>query len=84
LEQNYPNPFNPVTTIRYRLPVAESVTLSVYDVLGRNVAVLVNDQRQAAGVHDVHFDGENLPSGVYFYQIKTQESTRVRSMLLLK
>ena len=84
LEQNYPNPFNPVTTIRYRLPVAESVTLSVYDVLGRNVAVLVNDQRQAAGVHDVHFDGANLPSGVYFYQIKTHESTRVRSMLLLK
>lgn len=67
--QNYPNPFNPTTVVRYRLPVAGSVRLAVYDLLGREVSVLVNERREA-GVHDVTFDGTGLSSGTYFYRIQ--------------
>jgi hypothetical protein len=73
--QNYPNPFNPVTTIKYQLPTTAEVRLIVYDMLGREVSVLVNE-RKNAGVHEVKFDATGLASGVYFYrlQVRTLDS----------
>ena len=71
LSQNYPNPFNPSTTINYELPVSSDVRLSVYDLLGREVSVLV-DERRDAGVHEVTYDGSHLASGVYFYRLQVR------------
>ncbi len=68
LGQNYPNPFNPTTTIRYELPMRSHVTLTVYDMLGREVGLLVNGDI-GPGLHNVQFEGANLASGVYFYRI---------------
>jgi photosystem II stability/assembly factor-like uncharacterized protein len=73
LEQNYPNPFNPSTTITFELPMASVVRLSVYDILGREVSVLV-DERRDAGVHEVKFDGSRLASGVYFYRLQARQT----------
>ncbi|ARA93958.1 hypothetical protein AWN76_012875 [Rhodothermaceae bacterium RA] len=83
LLQNYPNPFNPSTTIEFRLDEAQPVRLAVFDVLGREVAVLVDDAR-AAGTYRVAFDAADLASGLYFYQLRTERQTLTRSMLLLK
>ena len=83
LRQNYPNPFNPSTTIKYDLPKASLVWLSVFDILGRQVSVLVNERRDA-GVHEVKFDGSNLASGVYFYQLKAGDFVATKRLLLLK
>ena len=83
LDQNYPNPFNPQTNIRYELGASSRVTLSVYDLLGRRVAMLVNGM-MPAGVHRATFDGSNLPSGVYFYRLETNVGQQVRSMVLVK
>ncbi len=83
LNQNYPNPFNPVTVINYQLPKYSIVKLSVYDILGREVEVLVNEY-QAAGSYDVKFDGTKLTSGVYFYTLKTEKFTDTKRMLLIK
>jgi len=83
LKQNYPNPFNPVTNIRYTLAKSERVKLSVYDVLGRKVSSLINEE-QNAGVHDVMFNAGNLASGVYFYRIEAGTFTKVNKMMLLK
>ncbi len=80
---NSPNPFNPVTTITYTLPSSTNVSITVYDRLGRQVEVLV-DQNQDAGEHSVEFNASNYPSGIYFYRIKTPEKTEVRKMLLSK
>ncbi len=71
LQQNYPNPFNPSTTIRFELPKSSEVRLTVYDVLGRDVSVLVNDTRDA-GYHEAKFDGSGLSSGVYFYRLQVR------------
>ncbi len=83
LEQNYPNPFNPTTVMTYRLPVAGNVTLTVYDILGRPVATLVNE-RKTAGIHSVKFDAAGLPSGVYFYRLEAGSFVRSRKMILLQ
>jgi len=83
LEQSYPNPFNPATSIRYTLASGERITLKVYDLLGREVASLV-DGFQAAGSHVVIFSGERLPSGVYFYRLQSQTLNATKKMLLLK
>lgn len=83
LHPNYPNPFNPVTTIPYALDTPQHVTLTVYDVLGRVVATLV-DEVQAAGPHRVVFAAEGLPSGVYVCRLTGARDTRVRPLLLLK
>jgi hypothetical protein len=83
LEQNYPNPFNPSTTIKYELPRTSQVSLTVFDILGREVSVLVNDRRDA-GVYEVKFDGSNLASGVYFYRIQAGDFTQTKRLLLLK
>jgi hypothetical protein len=81
--KNYPNPFNPNTTINYTLKSATHVNITVYDRLGREVAVLV-DESQSEGEYHIEFNGSNLPSGVYFYRIKTPEKIEVKKMVLAK
>ncbi len=83
LSQNYPNPFNPETRISYDIARGELVTLKVFDVLGREVATLVN-QRQDAGRYSVGFDGKGLTSGVYYYQLQAGSFTQTNKMLLIK
>lgn len=83
LAQNYPNPFNPETAIRFDLPQAGAVRLAVYDVLGREVALLV-DGYLPAGRHEAVFEAAQLPSGVYVYRMETAGRTFTRTMLLLK
>lgn len=83
LEQNYPNPFNPSTRINYSLETSGEVTLSVYNLLGQEVMVLVNDT-QAGGSHVVDFDASGMASGMYLYELKTNDKTAVRKMLLMK
>jgi len=85
LEQNYPNPFNPSTKISYQLPVSGNVTLKVFDVLGREVATLVDEYRDA-GSYNLEFRIENLElsSGIYFYQLKAGEFVETKKMLLIK
>lgn len=84
LEQNYPNPFNPVTSIEYQVPRYEMVMLKVYDVLGNEVATLVNE-RKAPGKYEIQFDGSNLSSGVYFYKLQTESGfIGIRKFVLLK
>jgi hypothetical protein len=83
LAQNYPNPFNPATTIKYTLAQENLVTLKVYDVLGREVANLVNDVK-TAGTHEVSFDASKLSSGIYIYTINAGEFTSSKKMMLMK
>ncbi len=83
LEQNFPNPFNPSTSIRYHVPASSHVTLTVTDLLGRDVATLVNG-RQDAGVHELPFDGSHLTSGVYLYRLTADGTTMVRRMQMVK
>ncbi len=83
LSQNYPNPFNPSTTISYSIPTEGYVTLKVYDVLGHEVASLVDEQKQI-GTFDVHFDANALSSGVYYYQLKAGEFTTTKKLVLMK
>lgn len=83
LENNYPNPFNPATIISYELPAASDVTLEVFDMLGRRVAVLV-DEAVSAGRHEVHFDAGSLSSGVYIYRIRANQFVQTRQMVLVK
>lgn len=83
LKQNYPNPFNPVTNIQFDLPKDVFVTIKIYDVLGREVATLINDFKKA-GSYIVSFNGSELSSGVYFYKIKAGFYTDIKRMILLK
>jgi len=83
LAQNYPNPFNPITAISYQLPMNSFVTLKVYDVLGNEVATLVNEEK-SAGVHEVEFNATELGSGVYFYTLKADEFLSTKKMILLR
>jgi hypothetical protein len=83
LEQNYPNPFNPATTIRFSLPARSFVRLSVYDVLGNEVAVLLNGD-QTEGMHSVPFNASSFSSGVYFYQLSTGARIETKRMQLIK
>ncbi|MBK7630479.1 MAG: T9SS type A sorting domain-containing protein [Ignavibacteriales bacterium] len=83
LNQNYPNPFNPSTTIEFQLPKESFVTLKVYNILGKEVASLVNEQKPA-GVHKVNFDASEMPSGMYIYKISTGSFEQTRKMLFLK
>ena len=85
LDQNYPNPFNPSTSIRFALPESETVTLRVFDTLGRPVATLMNQKPHTAGTHTVHFDGSGLSSGVYIYRLEVGASVLMtRYMQLIK
>ncbi len=83
LYQNYPNPFNPSTKISYQLPTASEVTLTIYDVLGRQVKTLVRE-RQTAGNYSVMFNATDLPSGVYFYRLEAGTYHDTKKLLLLK
>lgn len=83
LEQNYPNPFNPKTNIRFRIPDFRFVSLKVYDILGNNVATLMNDYL-SAGEYKVEFNARELPSGIYFYQLIAGNYLETKKMLLLK
>jgi len=83
LAQNYPNPFNPGTNISYALPQSEHVTLTVYDILGRKVRVLVNST-QPAGQYSVRWNASNVPSGVYFYHLQAGPVDLVRKMILMR
>ena len=83
LDQNFPNPFNPSTEIRYQLPVQGNVTLTVYNVTGQEVAILINGE-QAPGIYHVRWNALNQPSGMYFYQLVTDRYQDVRQMMLLK
>jgi plastocyanin len=83
LAQNYPNPFNPSTTIQFTVPFDASVSLRVYNVLGQEVRQLYSGHL-VAGTYNVSFDGESLPSGLYFYRLTTPTMTLVRTMQFLK
>jgi hypothetical protein len=83
LEQNYPNPFNPATKIQYALAEAGKVKLAVYNILGQQVAVLV-DEFKNAGTHKIDFNAQNLTSGVYIYRLETNNKVFSRKMTLLK
>lgn len=80
---NSPNPFNPETMIRFQLPASVLVTLTVYDVLGRPVAVLINEPRPA-GIHDISFDATGLASGTYFYRLIAGDQLKTGKMVLSK
>ena len=83
LEQNYPNPFNPITVIRYQLPVNSIVTLKVYDILGKEIAILVNTE-QSAGYKSVSFDAGKLSSGIYFYELRANAFVEKKKMVVIK
>jgi predicted acyl esterase len=93
LSQNYPNPFNPTTTIKFSIPAhilssrdaltRDLVLLRVYNILGKEIATLVNEKLQP-GTYKVKFDGSNLPSGIYFYKLETENYRETRKMLLIK
>jgi photosystem II stability/assembly factor-like uncharacterized protein len=88
LAQNYPNPFNPITTIRYEIPEQvrndkNNVSLKVYDILGNEITTLVNGQK-SAGEYQVQFNGTNLSSGIYYYQLVVGDFVKTNKMILLK
>jgi hypothetical protein len=89
LFQNFPNPFNPSTTIRYGIPREEALTLAIYNILGQQVAVLLNGERKAAGYHRVIWDGRNefghkMASGIYLYELRSGGESRIQKMILMK
>ncbi|MBK9096569.1 MAG: T9SS type A sorting domain-containing protein [bacterium] len=83
LEQNYPNPFNPITVIRYQLPVTGKVSLKVYNVLGNEVATLVNSEL-SAGEYELEFNASHLSSGVYYYVLSSGNFSSAKKMMLVK
>jgi len=84
LEQNYPNPFNPVTTIKYSIPEISKVSLILFNLLGEEVATLVNEEK-VAGYYQVQFSAKSgYASGVYFYQLKAGDFIQTKKMLLMK
>ena len=84
LYQNYPNPFNPVTQIRFDLPEKNIISLSVYNNLGQEVAVMIKNKFFNPGSYEVSLNGNNLASGVYFYSLKSEKYYAVGKMLLLR
>ena len=83
LLQNYPNPFNPITRISYQIPQPGFVSLKVFDVIGNEVATLVNEENPT-GRYEINFDGTKLTSGVYFYKLRTGNLSMVKKMTLVK
>ena len=83
LEQNYPNPFNPVTKIKFGVPITAIVSLSIYNVIGEQLAVLI-DKEFDAGIYEIDFDASNLPSGIYFYKLHAAEFIQTKKMILIK
>jgi hypothetical protein len=83
LGQNYPNPFNPSTSIRFQIPKREFISLKIYNSLGKEVATLVNEEKEP-GNYKITWNASDLPSGIYFYRIITASYTETKKMLLLK
>lgn len=83
MQQNYPNPFNPSTVISYTIPKSGNVTLKVYNILGQEVATLVNGYKTAQ-TYSVEFDGTKLSSGVYIYEIRYNNQSLTQKMMLMK
>jgi hypothetical protein len=83
LSQNYPNPFNPTTIINYSIPKSGLVTIKIYDILGREVRTLVNEEK-TAGNYSVQFTGNNLSSGIYFYRMQSGNFSQTKKLILLK
>jgi plastocyanin len=83
LQQNYPNPFNPITMIKYQVPEISLVTIKVYDVLGKEMETLINEEKPA-GTFEVEFNGGVLSSGIYFYRIKAGDFVETKKMVLMK
>lgn len=84
LYQNYPNPFNPSTIIKFGLPEQTIVELTVFDILGRRVKTLVNNEVKQPGHYEIHFNASDLASGIYFYQLQTNKFTSTKKMMLVK
>ena len=84
LNQNYPNPFNPVTSIPFELKTATTISLDIYDVLGRKVQTLIHNTVYPAGAHQVQFSGGKLSSGLYYYRLRTDETEIIKAMTLIK
>ena len=83
LFNNFPNPFNPTTTIKYEIPKTVNVSLKVYDILGREVQILIN-QEQKPGFYEVPFGNDDLASGIYFYRLQAGDFIQTKKMILLK
>lgn len=83
LYQNYPNPFNPSTKIKYEVPKNGNITLKVFDILGKEISVLVSE-KQNPGIYEVNFDGNNLPGGVYFYKFESDKFSETKKFIILK
>ncbi|MFN3695100.1 MAG: T9SS type A sorting domain-containing protein, partial [Ignavibacterium sp.] len=83
LEQNYPNPFNPSTTINFSIPQKDFVTLKIYNLVGDEIQLLINEEKEA-GIYNVTFEAINLPSGVYFYKIRAGNFTATKKMILMR
>jgi hypothetical protein len=83
LSQNYPNPFNPNTTIKFEIPKDGLVTLKIYDILGAEVATLVNEEK-SVGRYEVNFNASSLASGVYLYRIQVNDFVNTKKMILMK
>jgi hypothetical protein len=83
LHQNYPNPFNPSTTIKYAIRERSLVELRIYDILGSEVNVIVNEE-QSAGNYEVDFSATSLPSGIYFYKLQAGSFVETKKMMLMK
>lgn len=83
LFQNYPNPFNPITTIKYSVPQSSLISIIIFDVLGKNVATILNEYKPA-GSYSVEFDGNKLASGIYFYQMRAGNFIDTKKLLLIK
>ena len=83
MSQNYPNPFNPSTTIKYQIPQLSFVSLIVFDLIGKEIVTLVNEEKPA-GIYELTWQATNLPSGVYFCQIKAGELNQTKKMILIR
>lgn len=83
LEQNYPNPFNPTTKVKFHLSKMSDVRLKVFDIVGREIITLVNE-RINSGTYETEFNGENYPSGIYFYRLESGSNIEVKKMSLIK
>lgn len=84
LNQNYPNPFNPTTTIPFELSQPMAISLEVYDVLGRKIQTLIQNEYYGVGAHTIHFNAQGLSSGLYYYRLRTGQTEIIRSMTLIK
>ncbi|MBL7129599.1 MAG: T9SS type A sorting domain-containing protein, partial [Ignavibacteria bacterium] len=84
LFQNYPNPFNPSTTIMFAISEQSNVTLKIFDINGREIVILVNNETVSIGIKEINFDASGLSSGIYLYTIKANDFNAMKKMLLIK